>query len=121
MRKAQQTASKGREGEAAAALYLEGKGLKILERNFRGPQGEVDLIAGEGETLVFIEVKTWSTLGIDALEQGLNKKKQRHIIETAKYFLSLYREYRYMAIRFDVIFVAPGEITHLESAFMERV
>jgi putative endonuclease len=114
-------ADKGRAGEAAAALYLEGKGLKILERNFRGLSGEVDLIALEGESLVFIEVKAWSTLGIDALEQGLGEKKQRRIIETAKYFLSSHREYRYMTIRFDVVFVAPGEITHLVSAFVERV
>jgi putative endonuclease len=114
-------ADKGRAGEAAAARYLEEKGLKILERNFRGDSGEVDLIAFEGETLVFVEVKTWSTLGLDALEQGLNEKKQRRIIETAKYFLFSHREYRYMAIRFDVVFVTPGGITHLVSAFAERV
>jgi putative endonuclease len=112
---------KGRAGEAAAALYLEGKGLKILERNFRSKIGEVDLVALEGETLVFIEVKAWSSLGVDALEQGVNDKKQRRIIETAKYFLAVHREYRYMAVRFDVVFVAPQGITHLASAFMERV
>jgi putative endonuclease len=121
MKKARQTAGRGRAGEAEAASYLERKGLKILERNFRGDSGEVDLIALEGETLVFVEVKTWSTLGIDALEQGLNEKKQRRIIETAKYFLSSHREYRYMAVRFDVVFVAPQGITHLASAFVERV
>jgi putative endonuclease len=114
-------ADKGRAGEAAAALYLEDKGLKILERNFRAASGEVDLIALEGETLVFVEVKTWSTLGLDALEQGLNAKKQRRIIETAKYFLFSHREYRYMAVRFDVVFVAPKEIIHLVSAFVECV
>jgi putative endonuclease len=114
-------ADRGRTGEAAAALYLEGKGLKILERNFRGDRGEVDLIALEGETLVFVEVKTWSTLGVEALEQGINEKKQRRIIETAKYFLFSHREYRYMAVRFDVVFVAPGRITHLASAFVECI
>jgi putative endonuclease len=112
---------KGKEGEAAAALFLENKGFRILERNFRFRQGEVDLVALDGETVVFIEVKAWSTLGIEALEQGLNEKKQRRIIETAKYFLSSHREYKYMAVRFDVVFVAPQGITHLASAFMERV
>ncbi|MDR2618714.1 MAG: YraN family protein [Treponema sp.] len=112
---------KGKEGEAAAALFLENKGFRILERNFRSRQGEVDLIALDGETVVFIEVKAWSTLGIEALEQGLDEKKQRRIIETAKYFLSSHREYKYMAVRFDVVFVAPQGITHLASAFMERV
>ncbi|MDR1863220.1 MAG: YraN family protein [Treponema sp.] len=114
-------ADKGRTGEAAAALYLESQGLKILERNFRAQPGEVDLVALDGETLVFVEVKTWSFLGVDALEQGLNERKQRRIIETAKYFLDSHREYRYMAIRFDVVFIAPQGITHLVSAFAERV
>jgi putative endonuclease len=112
---------KGKEGEAAAALFLENKGFRILERNFRFRQGEVDLVALDGETVVFIEVKAWSTLGIEALEQGLDEKKQRRIIETAKYFLSSHREYKYMAVRFDVVFVAPQGITHLASAFVERV
>jgi putative endonuclease len=112
---------KGPEGEERAAAALEEKGMKILERNFRGPQGELDLVAREGETLVFVEVKAWSVYGFDALEQGINKKKQRRIIETAKYFLSLHREYRYMAIRFDVVFLSPQGITHLASAFVECV
>ena len=116
---------KGRAGEAAAASFLEEKGMKIMERNFRSPRtvrgGEVDIIALDGETLVFAEVKTWSTREIDALEQSIDNKKQRKIIETAKYFLSLNRKYIYMAIRFDVIFISPEGITHLASAFTERV
>ena len=112
---------KGRTGEAAAAFLLEEKKMMILEKNFRSPIGEVDLIALEGETLVFVEVKTWSAYGIDALEHALDSKKQHKIIETAKYFLSEHREYRYMTVRFDVIFISPEGITHLASAFTERV
>ena len=112
---------KGCEGEAAAAFLLKEKGMDILEKNFRSHLGEVDLIARDGETLVFIEVKTWSAYGIDALEQALDNKKRHKIIETSKYFLSLHRKYRYMAIRFDVIFVSPAGITHLASAFTESV
>ena len=111
----------GRAGEEAAALYIEQKGMQILERNFRSRFGEVDIIAIDGETLVFAEVKTWSVYGIDALEQSLDAKKQHKIIETSKYFLSLHRKYKYMAIRFDVIFISPKGITHLASAFAERV
>jgi putative endonuclease len=112
---------KGPDGEERAAAALEAKGMTILERNFRGPRGEVDLVAREGETLVFVEVKAWSVYGFDALEQGIGQKKQRRIIETAKYFLSLHREYRYMAIRFDVVFLAPRGLTHLASAFVECI
>ena len=113
--------NKGRAGEAAAAFLLEEKGMRILERNFRSFRGEVDIIALEKETIIFAEVKTWSSYGIDSLEQALDQKKQRKIIETSKYFLSLHREYSYMAVRFDVIFISPGGITHLASAFTERV
>ena len=113
--------SKGRDGEEAAAAHLKKNGMQILERNFRSQSGEVDIIAMDGKVIVFAEVKTWSSYGIDALEQSLDAKKQRKIIETAKYFLSVHREYRYMAIRFDVIFISPLGITHLASAFTECV
>jgi putative endonuclease len=111
----------GRAGEDAAVLFLETKGMEIIARNFRHRGGEVDIIAVEADTLVFVEVKSWSAYGIDALEYGVDEKKQHRIIETAKYFLSSHRKYRYMAIRFDIVFVAPQGITHLASAFMERV
>ena len=120
-KKAEPVITKGRAGEAAAVFLLEEKGMQIVTKNFRSPKGEVDIIALEGETLVFVEVKTWSAYGIDALEQALDEKKQRKIIETSKYFLFLHRKYKYMAVRFDVIFVSPLGITHLASAFTECV
>ena len=113
--------NKGRSGEDAAALFLEEKGIKILEKNFRSRKGEIDIIALDGEALVFVEVKSWSSYGLDALEYAIDAKKRHKIIETSKYFLSLHREYRYMAIRFDVIFISAGVVTHLASAFTELV
>ena len=113
--------NKGRSGEDAAASYLEEKGIKILEKNFRSRTGEIDIVALDGDTLVFVEVKAWASYGIDALEYAIDAKKRHKIIETSKYFLSVHREYRYMAVRFDVVFVSSMEITHLASAFMEHV
>ena len=113
--------TKGWKGEEIALTYLEKKGIKILERNFRSRTGEVDIIALDAETLIFVEVKNWSSLGVESLEYALDLKKQRKIIETSKYFLSLNRKYKYMAIRFDVIFVSPEGINHLASAFVEGV
>jgi putative endonuclease len=108
--------------------------MHIIAKNVRSPRGEVDIVALDGETVVFVEVKTWSVYGIESLQYGINLKKQRRIIETAKYFLSEHREYNGKAVRFDVVFVdtetppgkqsaGPGNsaITHLASAFMERV
>jgi putative endonuclease len=124
---------KGREGEARAAAALEEAGMRIIARNVRCPVGEVDLVALDGQTLVFIEVKAWSAIGIEELQYGINAKKQRRIIETAKYFLFSHREYSYMAVRFDVVFVGPEDqrdaqaltahqgVVHLASAFMESI
>ncbi|AEF86397.1 conserved hypothetical protein [Treponema primitia ZAS-2] len=111
----------GREGETRAAAALEEKGMEIIARNFRSRTGEIDIIARDGDIIVFIEVKTWSSFGFEELRIGLNEKKQRRIIETAKYFLSEHREYNEMSIRFDVVFINHHDITHLASAFMERV
>ena len=121
--------NKGRTGEAIAISHLEKKGITILEKNFRSSRGEVDIIALDGDTLIFVEVKNWSAYGIEALEQALDAKKQHKIIETSKYFLSLHRKYRYMAIRFDIVFISMADksldfstgIRHLASAFTECV
>jgi putative endonuclease len=113
--------SSGSSGEEEAARYLEERRYAIVARNFRSRRGEVDIIAEKGGTLVFVEVKKRSDGALDTLEYSVNEKKQRRIIETANYFLFNNRKYNSMGIRFDVIFVSPEGITHLESAFVERV
>jgi putative endonuclease len=125
------SAGKGRAGEQYAARILEKAGMCILASNFRSPAGEVDLVAQDRDTLVFVEVKSWNSRGIADLEYGIDAEKQRRIIETAKYFLAGHRKYNEMAIRFDVVFIgrppqsspktAPPVIRHLASAFMECV
>ena len=115
------SAKLGKIGEERAVQTLESAGLRIIARNFRSQTGEIDLIALDGETLVFIEVKAWSAYGIENLSYSISAKKQRRIIETAKYFLSINRQYNGRAIRFDVVFVGKEAVTHLASAFMERV
>ena len=109
----------GKKGEDQAAEFLIGKGFSIISRNFYSPGGEIDIIALENDTLVFAEVKAWPSLGPEQLEWGINKRKQRRIIETAKYFLLSHREYNSMTIRFDVIFIGNQGITHFTAAFME--
>jgi len=111
----------GKEGENRAVQALEMAGMSIIARNFRSKKGEIDIIALDGETLVFVEVKTWSTFGIENLSYSISPKKQSRIIETAKYFLSVYRQYYGKAIRFDVVFIDKEAVTHLASAFTEHV
>jgi putative endonuclease len=111
----------GKKGEDRAIQMLETAGMSIIARNFRSTRGEIDIIALDGGTLVFVEVKAWSKFGIENLAYSINPKKQGRIIETAKYFLSIYRQYYGRAIRFDVVFVGKEAVTHLASAFMEHI
>ena len=111
----------GKKGEDRAVQALESAGLSIIARNFRSAAGEIDIIALDKETLVFVEVKAWSAFGIENLAYSISPQKQRRIIETAKYFLSINRQYYGRAIRFDIVFVGKEAVTHLASAFMERI
>jgi putative endonuclease len=109
----------GRQGEDQAVQFLIDEGFHIVERNYHSRFGEIDIIGLNNDVLVFVEVKAWSTFGLEQLEQGINKRKQRRIIETAKYFLLNHRKYMGMAMRFDVVFIGAGGIRHFPSAFME--
>jgi putative endonuclease len=115
------TKTKGREGEEAAAQALEKAGMDVLFRNFRSTDGEIDLIARDGESLVFVEVKNWPAFGLENLDYGISEKKKGRIIKTAKYFLSIHREYIDRPVRFDVVYLSPREGTciRFEAAFME--
>jgi putative endonuclease len=117
----------GKKGEERAAEALESAGMKIISRNYRKKTGEIDIIALDGETIIFVEVKTWSVFSIENLQYSIDAKKQQKIIKTANFFLSENRKYSNMAIRFDVVFVKKDkkpegfQLTHLASAFTESV
>lgn len=115
------TYRKGKQGEDCAANALEKNGISVIARNFRSKEGEIDLIGIEGETIVFIEVKSWEKYGIDSLEYSLNKKKLKRIIETAKYFLQKHRKYSCMAVRFDIVFIGQDDVIHITSAWTENL
>lgn len=112
---------KGRNGEELCSKYLLESGYEILERNFTGIGGEIDIIAKIGDTIVFIEVKAWKTLGFRDLEYAINHRKQKRIIRVSKFYLCAHRELEDMVVRYDVIFVSlsDGSISHIEDAFME--
>jgi putative endonuclease len=107
-------------GENAAAAYLRENGYKILIRNFTCDLGEIDIIARQGDTLVFVEVKTRA--GDEPTpEQQVNNDKQHRITRAAKFYLSRYGARRPPS-RFDVIAVVwptghDPQIRHTPSAF----
>jgi len=110
----------GTEGETLAAEALEKKGMQVVGRNIRSKTGEIDLIALDNEALVFVEVKNWQAYGMENLRFGISPRKQRRIIETAKYYLASHRKYSNNLIRFDVVFLQSGKpMVHLVSAFSE--
>ncbi len=77
----------GKTGEELASKYIEKQGYKIVERNFRCRQGEIDIIAEDKQELVFIEVKTRTNLSYGFPAEAVNYVKQKHINKATKYYL----------------------------------
>ena len=77
----------GKNGEDLATLYLQNNRYKIITRNFRCMQGEIDIIAKDEETIVFVEVKTRTSIKYGEAKEAVGKDKQKHIYEAANYYL----------------------------------
>lgn len=77
----------GAKGEKMAAEYLVKNGYLIIDRNFRTREGEIDLIAEKNEELVFIEVKSRSSLTFGSPEEAVNEKKQQKIMAVINRYL----------------------------------
>jgi putative endonuclease len=73
-------------GEKLAADYLKKRKYKILETNYRCPQGEIDIVARHGDFLVFIEVRTKTGTGFGAPEESVTPVKREHLINTAEHY-----------------------------------
>ncbi len=79
--------SLGKLGEEIATDFLKKRGMKILERNFRTPFGEIDIIASKNRKLHFVEVKTRRNMNFGRPFEAVNKVKMRHIINSAQFYL----------------------------------
>ena len=112
----------GQLGEDRAVAYLEGMRYRILDRNFRTKTGEIDIVAEKDSTLIFVEVKTRSSLRFGEGYEAVNSRKQKKLRQLALIYLSE-KEIFGRAIRFDVIsllFSREGELLklqHFEEAF----
>ncbi|MCH5267474.1 MAG: YraN family protein [Lachnospiraceae bacterium] len=104
--------------EELAARYLQDKGYQILERNYRTPCGEIDIIARQGNTLVFVEIKFRSGEQYGTPSEAVDYVKRQRISKVALYFYSRYGYEQELPCRFDVIAICGGErIEHIEDAF----
>ena len=111
----------GRFGEQVAVSYLTDAGLRVLDRNWRCREGELDIVAREGSALVFCEVKTRRGVGFGHPVEAVTPAKQRRLRVLAQRWLAAHEEHA-RDLRFDVVGVLvrpsrPALVTHLRAAF----
>jgi len=106
----------GRRAETLAAIWLQLQLYSILERRFKTPVGEIDLIANRFGTTVFVEVKARGRAESGA--EALGKVNRRRLVRAAEYYLARHPRLAATPLRFDVIFLAPKSWPrHLKNAF----
>ena len=108
-------------GEHIAATYLTDVGLRVLDRNWRCREGELDIVAREADALVFCEVKTRRGIGFGHPVEAVTPAKQRKLRTLAQRWLAAHDEHA-PDLRFDVVGVLvrpdrPALLTHLRAAF----
>ena len=112
--------TRARWGEALAAWFLRFKGYRIEARNWRCPQGELDVVCWDGDTLVFVEVKTRTSRAAGDPEDAVDRRKQQRLVRLAHIYLAGLA-YETPPCRFDVIAIERSRlgprVRHLRSAF----
>lgn len=112
-------ATNGAAAEVAAAQFLIGEGLVILDRNVRCRLGEIDIVARDGTCLVFVEVRLRSSGRFGGAVASVDVHKQRKLILAARWYLGRHPNLAIQPCRFDVMGVASngGAMTWLRDAF----
>lgn len=105
----------GAGAEDRAARFLAAHGLRILQRNYRTRMGEIDLIACDGDTLVFVEVRLRASERFGGALGSIDARKRARIEAAARHYLM--RIKREPPCRFDVVTLAQGEPAWLRGAF----
>jgi len=112
----------GTKGEKRAAKFLKRKGYKIIQRNYRCKLGEIDIIARQSDTIVFVEVKTRQTKDFGAPQDAITAAKKNHISKVALCYIKD-KNLMGQSCRFDVVAVdfspqsRKPKIDHIENAF----
>ncbi len=107
---------RGNNAESRAAELLVRKGYTIVERNFRTKLGELDIIARDGTTLVFVEVRSRKTTKFGSALEAVGWRKQRQVTRVAKMYLARRRP-RFVSCRFDVVGITGDEVVHVKDAW----
>ena len=100
---------RGKHFEGMAARWLGARGIRVVEYNYQCRAGEIDLIAVDGNCLVFVEVRSRSNPRFNSAAASVDRRKQLRIIRTAQFFLQRHRKWANMPCRFDVIAIEPRQ------------
>jgi putative endonuclease len=113
--------AQGDAAEERACRHLDRSGFTIVERNFRTKGGEIDIVARQGDVLVFIEVRSREVPGFGTPEESVTPAKRRRIVVAARHYLSNVPPSSWREARFDVIAIEGGGdaavLRHYPSAF----
>jgi putative endonuclease len=109
----------GREAEAMAAAFLEARGLTIVARNYRCRLGEIDLVARDGPTTVFVEVRRRSSASFGGAAASITSAKRLKLLKAARHYMSRLRTLP--QCRFDALLIQgePPRIEWIRNAFGE--
>lgn len=107
----------GADKESLAAAYLKTKGVRIVCKNYRVRQGEIDLIGWEGDTLLFIEVKYRKNAKSGSAMEAVGFSKKRQISRVSLFYLNNHRIGMNVSMRYDVVAIDGEKITWIKNAF----
>ena len=107
----------GQIGENLACAELERRGYAILARRYRTRHGEIDIVARDGETIVFVEVKVKDTAEFGSAAEAVGARKQRRIVSMAVDYLARNR-LTAKPCRFDVVAIDGSALTYYKAAFV---
>lgn len=113
----------GKRGEDEAARYLEKRGYKVIASNYRCRLGEIDIIARDGDALVFVEVKTRGGAGYGSGAEAVDARKQRRIIAVSEVYMNE-NNISDTAVRYDVVSIGRSgdglDVELIKDAFGEE-
>jgi len=111
---------RGLSAESRAALFLIAKAYRILERRWKTPFGEIDIIARRRGVVVFVEVKARAS--VDEAVEAVTDRTKRRVIGAAEMWLARHPRHANGGMRFDFIVVTPGKMPrHIVNAFSAEV
>ena len=110
------TIERGAAAEAEAVQLLVRKGYRIVERNFRVPGGELDVVAYDGDVLCFVEVRSRADASHGAAVEAIDRRKQKQVARVAMHYIGL-RNPAFQRSRFDVVAITGDDLQLIQDAW----